>query len=70
MQKEKGKVKVLAQPWSEDEKIPDMDQMRKAVRGMFPSDEIEMDIEVVDSLILSKSGKQIHVATSFTPWEE
>ena len=35
----------------------------------WPEDELEIKPEIVDSMILTKSGKQIFVVTDFHPWE-
>jgi len=67
-QVEKGKVTFLLKPWSDSEKIPDLAELTKILHKRISRDDLDISIEVVDSLALSKSGKQIRVITNFTPW--
>ncbi len=67
-QVEKGKVTVLLKPWFDSKKIPDFGTLTKIFYEKIPRDELDISIEIVDSLILSKSGKQIQTVTNFTPW--
>ncbi len=66
---EKGKVTVLLKPWSESERIPDLDVLKKLLNATVSPDELEFSLEIVNSLILSKSGKQLRVISDYTPWE-
>jgi len=68
-QVEKGKVTVLLKPWSDSEKIPDLNSLNSFLYQHVSRDELDISIEIVDSLILSKSGKQIKVLTSISPWD-
>ena len=44
--------------------------MRKAIQNVWPSTEFDIKLEIVDSMRLSPSGKQIRVITDYSPWEE
>lgn len=68
-QVDKGEVTVLLKPWSESEKIPDLDELKKILYQRISPDELNISVEVVDSLILSKSGKQMSCISNFTPFE-
>jgi phenylacetate-CoA ligase len=68
-QEEKGIVTILLKPWSSEEKIPRKDDMEKKLAEIWPKDEMEIKIEVVDHLKLSPSGKQMYSITNFKPWE-
>lgn len=65
----KGEVTVLLKPWSESEYIPDLDELKKIFYQRVSKDDLYISIEIVDSLILSDSGKQIRCITHFTPFE-
>ena len=65
----KGEVTVLLKPWSESEYIPDLDELKKIFYQRVSKDDLDISIEIVDSLILSDSGKQIRCITYFTPFE-
>jgi len=67
-QVEKGKVTVLLKPWSDSEKIPDFDALKKILYEQVLRDELDVCIEIVDSLIPSRSGKQVRLITDFSPW--
>jgi len=68
-QEEKGKVIVLLKPWSESEKIPDLDTLKKILYQRISRDELNVSIKIVNSLVLSKSGKQIRCITNFNPFD-
>lgn len=68
-QEEKGRVTILLKPWSEDEKIPRKDVMKKKLSEIWPKEEMKVDARVVDQLMLSPSGKQLYAVTTFNPWE-
>lgn len=61
-QTEPGKVTLLIKPWKK-EKLPDIESLKK----IWLSDEIDIEIKIVDSIPLSKSGKQLAVVTEFVP---
>ena len=67
---EKGKVTILLKPWTGLEKIPELDTLTKIFYERVSHDELDISIEIVDSLILSRSGKKIQVLTNFNPWDE
>lgn len=68
-QEEKGEVTILLKPWSDSMRNPDLYAMRKIFDERISSDELDISIEIVDGLILSRSGKQITVLTNLSPWK-
>lgn len=70
VQEEKGKVTLLLQPWSEDEEVPCMDSITKAIQHLWPIEEMETRVEIVESLRVSPTGKQMFIITEFKPWED
>jgi hypothetical protein len=49
--------------------VPSMEEIEGAIRMRWPADILEVQPEIVDSMILTKSGKQIFVVTDLRPWE-
>lgn len=68
VQTEQGKATLRIQPWP-DMKVPSMEEIEKAIKKHWKEDELEIKPEIVDSMILTKSGKQIFVVTDLHPWE-
>lgn len=62
LQEEVGKVTLLLKPW-EKEKVPDL----KALARIWSKNELDVEPKIVDSIILSKSGKQLPLVSKFTP---
>jgi phenylacetate-CoA ligase len=68
IQAEQGKVTLRIQPWP-DMEVPRMEEIERAIKMRWPEDELEVKPEIVDSMIMTKSGKQIFVVTDLRPWE-
>lgn len=68
-QVEKGEVNVLLNPWSESEKIPDLDGLVTLFYQRVSRRDLDISIRIVDSPVRSRSGKQITVITDFSPWD-
>jgi len=67
-QTEKGKIIVLVKPWSQSKRIPNVDILTNLLYRRVSKEEIDISIEVVDSLVRSRSGKIQRVLTDFSPW--
>lgn len=63
-QREEGKVTVLLKTWATENAPTNLEPLTKVFREYIPSDEFDIDIEVVDTIPKSKSGKQIAVDTT------
>jgi len=57
-----GKITLLLKPWKKG-KLPDL----KALKKIWPSHEMDIEVKVTDSIPLSRSGKHLAVVTTFTP---
>ncbi|MFX0210916.1 MAG: hypothetical protein ACFFDT_33360 [Candidatus Hodarchaeota archaeon] len=68
-QEEKGEITVFLKPWSDVKKIPKLEPLKDLLHEYYPPDELDISIEVVDSLVLSPTGKQIRLVTNFQPWD-
>ena len=68
VQTEQGKATLRIQPWP-DMEIPSRKEIERGISMRWPKDELDVQPEIVDSMILTKSGKQIFVITDLYPWE-
>jgi phenylacetate-CoA ligase len=63
-QREVGKVTLLMKPWSSERPPTDLNPMRNIINQYIKSEDFDYDIEIVNSIPLSRSGKQISVDTT------
>jgi phenylacetate-CoA ligase len=61
-QEEAGEVVLLIKPW-EKEKVPDI----KALTRIWSTDELEIQVKIVDSIATSRTGKQLALVSKFMP---
>jgi phenylacetate-coenzyme A ligase PaaK-like adenylate-forming protein len=63
-QREVGKVTLLMKPWSSERPPTDLNPMRNIINQYIKSEDFDYDIEIIDKIPLSRSGKQVSVDTT------
>lgn len=63
-QREAGKVTLLLKPWTEEAPPKDFSKMIKIINSYIKKEDFDFDLEVVDKIPLSRSGKQTSVDTT------
>jgi phenylacetate-CoA ligase len=61
-QEEPGKIVLLIKPWKKDE-VPDL----KALARIWPNDDLDIEVKIVDSILISRTGKELALVTKFSP---
>jgi len=62
VQEDVGGVSLLIKPW-EKERVPDL----KALARIWPKDELDIEVKIVDSILTSRTGKHLALISKFTP---
>lgn len=50
--------------------VPGKAASEKILREQVSPEDFEVTVEIVDSLVLSPTGKQIRIITDFSPWDK